>query len=147
MHRRNDNWEPSKASGSIETAIDRFEQALNMDFASLKSTRSSNPTMAQKSILNFIINQKNLMSLSLDKNLGIMIVNRDDYVKDIMDQHLSNRGTYGIITKEEATECLLEARNAFIKHISKSGNNTDSDGVKHVTRCVEQDTRIPVMCG
>ena len=28
LHRENNKWEPSKASGSIEGAIDRFEQAL-----------------------------------------------------------------------------------------------------------------------
>ena len=35
--RRNDNWEPSNASGSIEGAIDRFEQALKIEFSSLKN--------------------------------------------------------------------------------------------------------------
>ena len=54
--RRNDNWEPSKVSGSIEGAIERFEQILKIDFASLKSTKSSNLTMVQKSSLNFIRN-------------------------------------------------------------------------------------------
>ena len=28
LHRKNNKWEPSKASESIEGAIDRFEQAL-----------------------------------------------------------------------------------------------------------------------
>ena len=43
--RINDNQESSKACGSIEGAIDRFEQALRRDFASLKRTKSSNLTM------------------------------------------------------------------------------------------------------
>ena len=55
------------------------------------------------------------MILLSDKNLGPMVVNRDDYVKAMMEQHLSNRGTYEIITKEEAAECLLEASNAFVR--------------------------------
>ena len=37
LYRRNDNWETSKASGSIEGAIDRFEQALKIEFSSLKN--------------------------------------------------------------------------------------------------------------
>ena len=56
--------------------------------------------MVQKSVLNFIRNQKCLMILSLDKNLGPMVVNRDDYVKEMMEQHSSNRGTHEIITKK-----------------------------------------------
>lgn len=46
--RINDNQESSKACGSIEGAIDRFEQALRRDFASLKRTKSSNLTILQK---------------------------------------------------------------------------------------------------
>ena len=67
----------------------RFEQALKIEFTSLKRAKSSNLTMVQKISLNFIRNQKNLMILLLDKNLGPMVVNRDDYAKEIMDQHLA----------------------------------------------------------
>ena len=76
-----------------------------------------------------------------------MVMNRDDYVKEMMDQYLSNRGTYEIITKEEATEHLLEASNAFVNHISKERNSVGSDDMKNITRCLEQHKRIPVMCG
>ena len=47
-HIINDNWEPRKACGSIEGAIDRFEQALKRGFAYLQITKSSNLTMVQK---------------------------------------------------------------------------------------------------
>ena len=46
------------------------------------------------------------MILLSDKNLGPMVVNRDDYFKAMMDQHLSNRSTYEIITKDKAEEFL-----------------------------------------
>ena len=50
-----------------------------------------------------------------------MVANRDDYVKAKMDQQLSNRKTHEIIAKEEAGECLLEARNSFVEHIYRKG--------------------------
>ena len=54
------------------------------------------------------------MVLLSDKNLGPMVVNRDDYVKAMMDQHLSNRNTYEVITKEEATFYLEVSSKEFI---------------------------------
>ena len=60
-----------------------------------------------------------------------MVVNRDNYVKAMMDQHLSNKGMHGVITKDEATENVLEASNAFVKRISQAGNSTDSNDMKY----------------
>ena len=103
--------------------------------------------MAQNNGLNFIRNQKDLMILFSDKNIGPMVVNRDDYTKAMMDQHLSSRSACEIVAKEEAEEFLPEARSAFINCISLKGNDTKSNHMKHVMRCLDQDTRIPVMYG
>ena len=35
-----------------------------------------------------------------DTNLGPMVSNIDDYVKEMMDQNVSNRKNYEIVTKE-----------------------------------------------
>ena len=58
------------------------------------------------------------MILFSDKNAGLIVVNRDDYPKIIMDQHLSTKETYEIIAREEASEHLLELPNAFMEKIS-----------------------------
>ena len=87
------------------------------------------------------------MILLSDNNLGPMVVNRDDHVKAMMAQQLSNRGTYEIITKDVATAYLLEAINTFIRHVSQPGNSINSNDMKHITRCLEQDKRIPAMHG
>ena len=130
LHRKSIKWEPSKDSRSIEGAIYRFEQALEKEFATLKHSKSSNLTMVQKNSLNFIRNQKDLTILLSDKNLGPMVVNRDDYIKAMMEQHLSNRNTYEIITKEEAEEFLSEASSAFIDYVSLKENSINSNDMK-----------------
>ena len=76
-----------------------------------------------------------------------MLVNRDDYVKEMMDQHLSHRSTYEIITKEEADEFLSEASSAFIDCVFLKGNGSNSNDVKHIMVCLDQDTRLPVTHG
>ena len=87
------------------------------------------------------------MILLSDKNLGPIVVNRDDYVKAMMDQHLSNRSTYEIITKDEAKVYLAAASRAFIDCVSLKENKIDGNDLKHNMRCLDQDTRIPVMHG
>ena len=103
--------------------------------------------MVQKNRLNFIRNQKDLMILLSDKNLGPMVVSIDDYAKAMLNPHLSNMSAYEIITKEEDEEFLLEASSAFIDYVSLKGNSIDTNDMKHIMRCLDQDTRIPVMCG
>ena len=87
------------------------------------------------------------MILLSDKNSGPMVVNRDDYVKAIMDQHSSNRETFKNITKEKTTEHLLEDSNAHIECIYQTGNSIDINDMKHIMRCLDQDKRIPEICG
>ena len=75
------SWESRKANGSIESVINRFEDTLRVEFSTLSNERSSNLTMAQKYSLNHIRNQKELKFLLADKNLGLLVVSRDDHVK------------------------------------------------------------------
>ena len=103
--------------------------------------------MTQKNGLNFVRNQKDLMILFSDKNIGPMVVNKDDYVKEMMDQYLSNRSTYEIITKDEAKVYLAAASRAFIEYVSLKENRTDGNDLTCIMRCLDQDTRIPVMHG
>ena len=47
-------------------------------------------------------NQKDLQILLADKNLGPMEMSRDSHVKAITNQHLKDRSSHAIISKEEA---------------------------------------------
>ena len=147
LYRKNDKWEPNKVNGAIEGAMNRFELTLRKEFDSLKQGKSTNLTMVQKNSLKFLRNQKELMILLSDKNLGPMVVHRVDYVKAMMEQHLSNRNTYEIITKDEARAYLEVASRAFIDYVSLKGNRIDGNDLTCIMRCLDQDTRIPVMHG
>ena len=62
-----------------------------------------------------------------------MVVNRDNHMKDMADQKISNRKMHEIISKEEDYEFLLEANNAFIQYASRKVNSVDSSDLKCVT--------------
>ena len=115
LRRKNANWEPNEASGSLEGTIDRFEQVVKVEFDTLLRKKCSNLTKLQKSRLDRTKNQKEPQALLGDKNVGPMVVIRDDWIKNMTDQHLSNRKTYGIFSKEEAQQCLVEATSSLLE--------------------------------
>ena len=53
--------------------------------------------------------------LLVDKNLGPIVVNKDDYVKAISNKRLSGRNAYEIITKKEEEEYLLESTDTLLR--------------------------------
>ena len=85
------------------------------------------------------------MVLPSDKNLGPMVVNREDYVKAMIDQHLLCKKTHERISKEQAVEYLSETSTAFLDRVAKAENRIDNNDLKFTSRCSNQDTRIPVM--
>ena len=77
-----------------------------------------------------------------DKNLGLIEVSRDNYVKDLVNQFFSDRKIYDIASKEEAQEHFVEVANAFLKFVS---SKSDSIGIKDLTYTqisLVQETRI-----
>ena len=86
---------------------------MRVEFGTFQKRAISNLTKLYKIILNIIQNQKELQMLLVDKNLGPMLVSRDDCVKAIADQHFSDMSTYEIISMEEVQEHFLEATNSF----------------------------------
>ena len=79
-----------------------------------------------------------------DKNLGPIVVTRDGHVKAFTSQHLSNRKSYKIVSKEEAQDHLLEATNEFLKFASLKGTSIVD---KDLTRSLTHDIIILVIWG
>ena len=48
LYRNNIKWDPEKASGPLEGAVNRLEQVLKVEFGSLRKKASSNLEKAQK---------------------------------------------------------------------------------------------------
>ena len=69
LHRKNRNWEPEKDRRPLEGVINRFEQALRVEFSTLKKSKISNLTKVQKIILNYMRNQKELQTVLADKKI------------------------------------------------------------------------------
>ena len=103
--------------------------------------------MVQRISLSCVRNQKKLQVLLAEKNLGPIVVSRDDCVKVIVDQHVSLRKIYETISTDEAHEHLSEAVSTFIDHMSTKGNSIDSYYLKFILRYLEQFTKFPVLRG
>ena len=75
-----------------------------------------------------------MQALLADKNLGIMAMDRNDYIKAMDDQLLLDRKIYEIISKEKAKEYLIEFTSAFLEFILHKGNGIDDKELTHIGR-------------
>ena len=65
-------------------------------------------------------------------------MSRDDYVKAMADQHLSDRNTCEIIPKEEDQEYLVEDTSAFLEFVSQKGNDIDDKELTYIARSLDK---------
>ena len=82
--------------------------------------------------MNYVRSQQDLKILPAYKNLGPMVANRDDHVKAMAVQRVSDRNIYEIITKKEVEEPLLESTEAFLRFCSSKGNSIDHKDLTYV---------------
>jgi hypothetical protein len=110
------NWNPPPASSNTEAQLELFEQAITEAVIhNEKITPSfSNLTPQQKETLHQLINNKDLIILPMDKNLGPAAINYEDYMKQILHEHLLTLN-YERLSQSTASQRLLNTKNHLIK--------------------------------
>ena len=85
-------WIPDPASDHVEARIDSFARALSAEhnFLTKHLGKSSNLTSLQKSQINLLRSNRDFVILISDKNLGPAIMEREVYIKNILQEHLSD---------------------------------------------------------
>ena len=98
------SWTPSEQDTNLENKINEFKQTLvSLHNNHLRKTqKGSNLTNLQKSHLSKIRDDEKFIILMCDKNLGPAIIERAEYIKLVLQQHLHNTKTYTNLTENEA---------------------------------------------
>lgn len=91
--------------GNIVNRMDAFEKHLKKLFVRKKCR--SNLTECQRHTLFELANSTTLTICKSDKNLGPVIMDRDDYMKFVFRDHLSDKKTYKQLTVQQAQAALL----------------------------------------
>ena len=106
------NWEPPIADLDIENRLDDFEQKLTQLRLTKNSltTPSTNLTPTQEKLLYIIQKDESLVVLQTDKNLGAALIEWNEYMHCMLEQHLLKGDTYNLISEETAHVKLYEFR-------------------------------------
>ena len=115
-------WRPGPQDETLELKINNFIQTLD----SLHNNhvnhirKGSNLSILQKSHLHTLHKHKDFVILMCDKNLGPAILERVEYIKMVLKEHLHDTTTYTNLTEEIAHHQLNDMRKKtlklFVKH-------------------------------
>ena len=68
--------------------------------------KSSKLTLTQKSHLNLLRSNEDFIILNSDKNLGPAIMERETYIKSVLEEHLLDENTYENLMEQKALEMI-----------------------------------------
>jgi hypothetical protein len=92
LYLRNKNWDPPPASNIIEDSITSFEKSMKNAHAKLstklRKTLLSNLTPLQAKTLKELRSNNEIIIKPTDKNLGPAVLHREDYINQILQEHL-----------------------------------------------------------
>ena len=104
------DWDPPKAADDIENRFSKFCRSIH-EHKTLHSPRpATNISRLQYRALKFLKNNKNFIVALADKNLGPILIERDEYVRRDLKDHLSNEVTYTQISLDEARNYMAYHR-------------------------------------
>ena len=136
------------ASPVIEGAVSRFEKALISAFNLRNKRYGTNITKMQENILLHFQNHPECIILLKDKNLGPCTMNRSDYVKQALEQHLSDKASYERISETVAMEYLKGSIKEFFACIRQPGYRIEAADCKYLVDGTEayEDGTLAFYC-
>ena len=117
LYVKNTKWAPPLAKPEIELRRTNFENELTKAIheKTLRHNYSSNISRVQEHAIKTLKNNEDFIITLTDKNLGPAILRREQYIKMIYDEHLSDSQTY---QRKDATETISELQTIHKKLIS-----------------------------
>ena len=94
IYLKSPDWIPPFTSCEIEEDIDNMEKALEKSIKSNKYRYTTNMTREDHILLKEWQDNDDFIIVPADKNLEPCIVEREEYIKRYVKEHLSNSKTY-----------------------------------------------------
>ena len=144
LYLKNPDWVPPRAIGPLEDVLKAFKNRILREFNKRRWNTGSNLTFIQNNILKYLRNHPEYQILLADKNLGPCIMNREEYIDQVLKQHLSNNNCYEYISKETAEEYMSSAVSEFMDFINEPGQKLIDEHTIYLQRALKINKRIPV---
>ena len=147
LYIKNTNFIPPPANTHIESAHNQFRLKL----ITLLNNKSPKPhynlTKLQRSVIQQIKNNNELIIMDADKNLGIVVMKREDYIKSILIEHLLQTDIYEQLSYTQAC-CRLKQVEREIKNIILQNNpELSASDKKFFIRSFQLKHRTPTFYG
>jgi hypothetical protein len=147
---RNPSWNPPPAPINLEDSITKFEKLLKASHNKLtlkhRNVNLSNLTALQARTLKRLRQNKELIIKPTDKNLGPALLDLDDYIQQVLQEHLLTKD-YAQLTQQEATKKLENLRHT-LKHLITSNQDLLSKAeITYFNRSLKTHFRIPAFYG
>ena len=144
-------WIPPQADAFVEGRLSKLRSSIQCDHNKILShlKPASNLTRLQQTQLKYLKSNPDFIILNCDKNLGPAIIERDVYIKCILDEHLLKTCTYTQLNENEGLDKLIELRETLTELIFKEyKKNLCEDVIQYFKRSLSTtDLRIPVFYG
>ena len=118
----NKHWQPNYASDTIENALDNFEARLKQEHAKFQRKSLPNITPLQKQALNKLIKHPKFIVLQADKNMGVCVLDRENFIKQALQEHLDDKKPYQILTAAQASAKQAHIRYLYHNFVNKHKN-------------------------
>jgi hypothetical protein len=148
IYKKLKNWYPPPASLTIENRITDFEKQLKQLITTNndKIQPYTNLTPIQKSTMRELKHLSEFIILPTDKNLGPSISNRDDYIKQVLQEHLLSP-TYTQLSETIAFQRLAETKELLINSFETYRHLLSQPEIDYFTRSFQEHHRIPIFYG
>ena len=148
------DWIPDLGNEDLETRLENFKNQLTKTVTENR-TNLIRPTFnlnkIQYQTLHLLKNNKHIIVLLADKNLGPVVMDRDTYIKRIISDHLADKQTYEQLNEKVALlklKDLQEQLTYLFENPSASIQNTLTDKEhRYFARTLHIDHRIPTFYG
>ena len=112
-------WQPPQAPSNFEFTFDNFDAMITDERRSLPWTRRFNLTPSQRNVLSELTQRPDLIVLPTDKNLGPCVIERKEYIDQVLKEHLLQKQNYEQLSPEIAKIELQKQRASFVSVYEK----------------------------
>ena len=136
LYLRSPDWHPKyyDLPAPIRVRLSQFEKKLQPLFK--RRTAPRNLTPPQLRILHSLTNNKDVVVVPSDKNLGPVILDRDTYVRKCLQNHLLSN-TYEQLTEQSAKDSTSDTRTRVVEFMSLHADFITEDDSTYLARYLD----------
>ena len=142
-------WIPTTTEDHIEDRLHKFVSQIQhtKNMMNKRNKTSTNITKIQQQHLKMLKNNEKFIILMADKNLGPCIMERAEYIRCILKEHLNQKDTYKYLTQKEGEDKLQAMKIKCISILKTYVKYTSVDEKKYFINQLQLDHRISQFYG